>query len=104
MANTNTITQNITNLLNAKQKTSTPETYHIPLCLDLAQACKAFEQGATLSVVYFLYDEEGELTGDGFLVNNLSMTWGETLHLLSLCEDYEIYVNSPLTMKSKTYH
>lgn len=101
---TTTMTQAVANLLNANKKNTTSEPCHIPLCLDLAQACKAFEQGATLSVVYFLYDEEGELTGDGFLVNNLSMTWGETLHLLSLCEDYEIYVNSPLTMKSKTYH
>ena len=72
--------------------------------LSLGEAKEAFDQGHTLSVVYFFHDTLGELTGDGFQVSNQAMSWGEALGLLSYCDNYEIYCQKVSSSKTKSYH
>ena len=72
--------------------------------LSLGEAKEAFDQGHTLSVVYFFHDTLGELTGDGFQVNNQSMSWGEVLSLLSYCDNYDIYYQRNMSVNSNVYH
>ena len=72
--------------------------------LSLGEAKEAFDQGHTLSVVYFFHDTLGELTGDGFKVDNQAMSWGEALGLLSYCDNSEIYCQRVSSSKTKSYH
>lgn len=72
--------------------------------LSIGEAKTAFDQGHILSVVYFFHDTLGELTGDGFQVNNQSMSWGEVLSLLSYCDNYDIYCQRDMSANSNVYH